>query len=303
MIRLLADIGGTHARFALAQDGHINSPVIFENAHFRSESELLEHVRREVLKDALVKTAKLAVAGPVSGKTVRLTNLNWNIQTETAAQMLGVQHVELVNDLAALALGIPQVPSGQLLTLAKGKPQSGPMAVIGVGTGIGTATLLDVNHRRQVTAAEGGHVSLPLVDKTLSLRLLSAIGELEPEAETLLSAAGLLRLFHAVDRKPSSAANSPEEVAALTRQGDPIACQAFDMYMQHHGLFARNLALSLGAIGGVYLAGAVLRDLADRMAGSDLIRHFTSGRQQDYLSNIPVTLIMDELVTFRGLAG
>ena len=305
MIRLLADIGGTHARFTLGQAGQFNTPVVYENSRFRNESELFARVRRDVVKDALVKTATLAVAGPVANNSVQLTNLNWNITAENAARTLGVQHVELINDLAALALGVPHVPSDMLLTLARGAHPAGPAAVIGVGTGIGTATLLDDAHGRKVFSAEGGHVSLPLVDETGSTLFLEAVGESEPEAETLLAASGLLRLFNTVARKnpEQTEARAPEEVVALLRQSDPTAIQAFEMYTGLLGLFARNLALSIGASGGVYLAGTVLRELAPQLAKSPLVRNFTSGRQQAYLLNIPLMLIMDELVTFRGLNG
>lgn len=305
MIRLLADIGGTHARFTLAQDGQFNTPSVYENRLFRTVAELFARVRQDVVKDAMVKTATLAVAGHVTGDAAQLTNRNWTVQCESAAQSLGIQHVELINDLAALARGVPQVPSDALLSLTDNAHPAGPIAVIGVGTGIGTATLLDIGHRRHVLAAEGGHVSLPLADATFSRLILDAVGEFELEAETLLSAPGLLRVYSAVARRRSTRvkARTPEDVTALVRQADPVAGEAFQVYTQLLGLFARNLALSVGATGGVYFAGAVLRELASHVAQSNLMVNFASGRQRRYLDAIPVILILDELVTFRGLAA
>jgi len=253
---LLADIGGTNSRFALAgADGRPERTMIIENDTVANLEGAIACYIDET--GARPSAAVLAVAAPLDGEEVVLTNRAWRFRPGELARRFGFAKLRLVNDFEAIAWALTR------LTAADARPlgptpaaRPGVKAVLGPGTGLGVAALVPVNGRWQVLASEGGHASFgpqSLEEMEIFAALLHECGSVS--AETILSGPGLPRLLRAVD--PGSQAETPEAVVANALKGDAAALATVQLFVQLLGRFAGGLALTFKAVGGVYIAGGV----------------------------------------------
>ncbi|MCC3750199.1 MAG: glucokinase [Halorhodospira halophila] len=290
---LLADIGGTHTRVAEAVPGEPPGPVTqYRNRDLAGPSEALQRHRTGHADEDWWVAA--AVAGPVAQGEVRLTNLGWQLEVGELACRTGAARAELVNDYQALARALPELdPAAHCTVLRSGTPASGgAMAVLGPGTGLGVSGLVPAVRGWGVIAGEGGHVTLAAADETEATLLGALRGELgHVSAEAVLSGPGLSRLhrvLHGVEA-------APEAITAADGEADPAARETIDRFLALLGGTAGNLALTLGARAGVFLAGGILPRLsASRLADSPLLERFLAkGRFRSYLEPVPVWRIDD----------
>ncbi|MCQ1548907.1 MAG: glucokinase, partial [Candidatus Accumulibacter phosphatis] len=286
---LVADIGGTRARFALLDESGAPDRVrILAVADFSGPAAAIQAYLTEVGGPAL-QAAAIALAGPVQDEVVRLTNGAWTFARADLMAELGLNRLLLLNDFTALALSLPQLAAADLHQVGGGVPvERAPKAVLGPGTGLGVSgVLFDRGHWLALTG-EGGHCSLAAADARESTILALARREFEHvSAERLLSGSGLpllYRLVAEVDGRRGEPLSTAEIVArAIT--GNDVQCRAvIDTFCAMLGSVAGNLALTLGAQGGVYVGGGIIPRLGDIFDRSPFRARFEAkGRFAAYL--------------------
>jgi glucokinase len=293
---LLADIGATNARFAMATPGGIGRDFVrLRTADYERSVDLLA-AATAALQAPPLTGACLAVAGPAAAGRIRMTNISLLFDAAEAGARLGCP-VTLVNDFAALARGLPRLES--LRQIGGQAPAHDVKAVLGPGTGLGMGGLLPLNGGWKVLGSEGGHADLapgsPLEVEILAL-LQATHGHVS--WETVLCGAGLVRLYEAVcalwgcEPEPLGA----EQISArgVTAE-DPVCHQTLEIFCALLGAAAGNLALTLCARGGVYLGGGILPRLVDFVEQSPLRRRFDErGQMSGMVRAIPLYVILDE---------
>jgi glucokinase len=259
---LLADIGGTNSRFALAAPG--GSPEAVAIMQNDTVPDLESAIARYLAETgARPRAAVLAIAGPVDGgEEVALTNRSWRFRRGELALRFGFAALRIVNDFEAIAWALLRLAPADARRLGhEGVPRDGVKVVLGPGTGLGVAALIPSAGRWHVLPTEGGHASFgPRAPAEFEVfaRLLREHGAVT--AETILSGPGLVRLMGAVD--PTTRHRAPESVVAAALAGEASAQAAAQLFVRLLGRFAGGLALTFMAVGGVYVAGGVASRLA-----------------------------------------
>lgn len=312
--QLVADIGGTNARFAAQPLGALEGgqQFFYSVAEHEDFIVLLGQLRSDIAAATGWSTAPqracLAVACPADRAEVSFTNSHWQFAVADASAALGCP-VEVINDFAAVAHGVTELGSDDLLQVGGGQPQAGKaIAVIGPGTGLGVSGLVPNRHGYAVIEGEGGHVSFaPTGPRQLALLgLLQARFGDRVSVERLLSGAGLVNIYSALavlDERPAVCTQAAEISAAALADSDPLASEAVALFCEILGSVAGDLALTLGATGGVYLAGGILPRVSELFADSDFRRCFEAkGRFADYLAAIPAYLVVRDQLGLLGAA-
>ncbi|MEM8812228.1 MAG: glucokinase [Pseudomonadota bacterium] len=304
---LVADIGGTNARFGLLAEPTADMRIL--GAVKTDEHESFQEAFHALPDSSAhsVSTILIALAAPVRSGPIPLTNCDWIVEPDAILGALNARHIACVNDFEALALALPGLGGSAIREIAPGtKKQGGAKIVLGPGTGLGVAGLVMTQAGWRPLPSEAGHIGFGPIGAE-ERRLWS---ELErenpwPTAETLVSGPGLLRLYRAYaviqgrDPRVSDAAG----LSDAARAGDDTAEAALDLFVTLLGRFARAMALTFIAEGGVFLAGGVTAALADRISGSRFRTAFRAGPvHRPFLERIPVALVTDPFPAFAGLA-
>ncbi|MFD0978417.1 glucokinase [Tropicimonas aquimaris] len=307
---LLADIGGTNTRVALARNGQVISGSVrhYPNAEFAS----LEPVLRHYLEETSTETpaaACLAMAGPVREGVGTLTNLDWTLDTATLAHATGAGTVTLLNDLQAQGHALGHLPSEALFSVIAGPPPriQATQLVIGVGTGFNAAPVFDTPAGRFVPPSESGHVSLPLRGET-DMRLARFLEQSHGFAavEDALSGRGLVALheFACIEAgTPEKAIPKGKQIMAAVAEGDPLARAAAGHFARLLGAVAGDLALTQLPFGGIFLIGGVARAMApylSEMGFTEALRE--KGRFSGFMEQFPVTVVSDDDAALTGMA-
>ncbi len=319
---LVADIGGTHARFGLIEGPAL---VITHAQRLRTEAYPRPIDAARAYLAGLPPTLKrpvhacLAVAAPLGGDEVRFINHPWQFSRQALQRELGLERLILLNDFEALALALPRLPAEGLRPHAPqpGQAQAaaapcGTLAVVGPGTGLGVAGLIQTAAGWQAIAGEGGHVTLAACDDFEMAVLAAARRELaHVSAERLLSGVGLPLLHRsvaAVSGRSIDVAMRTEAIVqrgtALERDGNDADCaRTLAVFCAMLGTVAGNVALTLGARGGLYIGGGIVPRMADVFFASSFRERFEAkGRYRDYMRAIPTALIIDPQVALTGAA-
>jgi glucokinase len=306
---LLADIGGTNARFALYSDHLISSVFHYRVVDFQRPTEAMKVFLDEVAPDTPIGTAVISVAGPVEKGEARLTNGPWRFSAAAIAAELGLNRVKLVNDFAALAHGVPYFEDDDLNRIGGGRPvPDAPAALIGPGTGLGVAGLVECDRMPLALTCEGGHVTMAPADLQESRVLDSLRMEFgHVSAERVLSGEGLCNLYRTLAKlagRPAPRRTTAEITERALAGGCAASEAALEMFCSMLGTVAGNLALTLGARRGVFLAGGIVPRFAERLAASPFRRRFEEkGRFKGYLAAIPTYVVMRPDPCFPGLAS
>ncbi len=307
---VVADIGATNIRFArLSPLGALGPIAKFPIVEFPDLTAALAHF---VNKDGGPRPVRigLAVAGPVFGDEVKLTNAQWQFSIRHLKKHLNLEQLEVVNDLEALARVLPYlepedaVPIG---TEAGNRSARAPMAVLCPGTGMGIAGLKPVDRGWQPIASEGGHTSLsPLTDRELAAWQVLRERYGRVSVERVLSGSGIVELHIALASLEGQVppALKPEEVVRLALNGEsPLAVDTVEMFCAWLGHVAGDVALMYLARGGVYLAGDILLSILEILKHSQFRDRFENkGRVTGVVAQIPTFLITNKSPVLLGCA-
>jgi glucokinase len=304
---LLADIGGTNARFAVLAGGTIGRITHLAASNYGSFGEALNTYLGGLPEAGRIRAAILAVAGTVRDGRCTLTNNRWVIDAAELRAAYQFSTVRLVNDFEAVAWSLPRLSRDKLLQLGGGQPVAGtPLAALGPGTGLGMAVSIPHAAGHLVLSSEGGHSTMA----GTSSREDAVIGYLRQRfghvsAERVLSGHGLENLYEALaalDHLTLPKRGAAEITRAAVEDTCSTSRAAVDMFCAMLGMVAGNLALTLGAKGGIFVAGGILHHLSGYFASSAFRAQFEQkGRFRNYLETIPTYFILDEDAAFVGL--
>jgi glucokinase len=308
--RLLGDIGGTNARWAWQGSAH--GAVEHIAVVPCGESVSLVDSARAYLQARNLPTphsAGIGIATAVTGDVVRMTNHSWSFSIKELTAQLGLQRCLVINDFTALALSLPALEAGDLRAIGGGQavPQA-PLALLGPGTGLGVSGVVRAaDGRAMALSGEGGHATLAAADDheaAVLACLRQRFGHVS--AERVLSGPGLVNLYEAVVQVAGVQASTltPADVtAAAMARADVHAVNAVRLFASFLGNMAGNLALTLGARGGVYVGGGIVPRLGDRFDAALFRRRFEEkGRFAEYLSQVPTWVITAATPALVGVA-
>lgn len=308
-MRIIAgDIGGTKTLLQLVDVSGGGRVVTFERryesgAYTTFDALLAEFV---ALGGGTANAACFAVAGPVIGGRAEVTNLRWTMEADELQAAFSIPRVALINDFYAVALGVPLLQPGDLLSLNAGaRVPFAPIAILGAGTGLGEANLFYDGGRWIVIPSEGGHADFAPQDEEQSRLFLALLAKYGHASwERVLSGRGLVNIHNfltGTDRDYDE--RIPMELAGLADRGDAAAVHAFEIFVDIYGAEAGNMALRSLARGGIFLAGGIAGKNVSRFNDGRFARAFVrKGRFKPLLAEIPVDLITNAKVGLLGAA-
>lgn len=310
---LVADIGGTNARFALVEhtaEGRLRFEqirILDAKAYPTFQAALSAYL--DGIEGPLPHAMCVALAGPVIGDQVRMTNLDWSFSCRDITQTFGVEHFIAINDFAAVAAACARLEPEHLVTVKPGTSNpNANRAVFGPGTGLGVANLVHHRGRWLANPSEGGHVNLAptnAFEADVIKAAMSLHGHVS--AETMISGPGFVHLYQAICqvRGAQPEALKPADVTERALAGsDPLCLETMHTFCALAGSFAGNLALTYGAQGGVFIAGGVLPRFAEFLKTSAFSQRFQEkGIMSHYVEPIPVHLIVHKETAFLGAAA
>lgn len=297
--RLVGDVGGTNARFAL-----VLAPDC-DLSHERTLAAADYHTIDAAIEAYLIATnaprprwAAIGIATPITGDHIQMTNHHWSFSANALKTTLGLERLDMLNDFATLAMAVPMLPAAHLEQIGGSTPVAeAPIAVIGAGTGLGVAGLIPTHRGYTPLAAEGGHSTLAATndhEAKLIATVRSDLGD-HVSAERFVSGPGLSLLYTTLarlnDQHPEPLGAS--QITELGLAGDCALChETLEIFCAMLGTVASDVALTLGARGGVYIGGGIIPRLGDYFHRSPFRARFEAkGRFSAYLNAIPVYVI------------
>lgn len=308
------DIGGTNARFAVAEVTggkvvRLGEPVTLATEHFTSLETAWAAFAEEHGRP-LPRAAGIAIASPIRGDTIKLTNNPWVIHRPLLAERLGLDRHLLVNDFGAVAHAVGHAGTEHFQHLCGPDlplPEHGAITVCGPGTGLGVAQLIRFGERYHVQETEGGHMDFAPLDR-LEDEILRHLRDVftRVSVERIASGPGLVALYEAMARIEGRTVAARDDVALwgeALEGSDPLATAALDRFFLSLGAIAGDLALAHGAK-GVVIAGGLGYRLRERFAGSGFAGRFVAkGRFQQLMAAVPVKLIVHPQPGLFGAAA
>ena len=303
-----ADIGGTHARFALAEIAQGARPTIGEMKRYRTrEYAGIEAAWAQFERDCgpLPRAAAIAVAAPIEGDTLTFMNSDWRIDRHGLAAALGLDRLTLLNDFGAVAHAVSIMAPGDLaeVTGTGALPERGITSVIGPGTGLGVA-ILDRRNGVNVIETEAAHIGFCPLDEEEE-QIARALAERYERAsvERVVSGPGLIDIHRALGGEgPWDATNAGTLWDAAIEGRDPLAVRALDLLVRAFGAAAGDIALAHGAM-GVAITGGLANRILPWLRGPDFAARFTAkGRYRQRMARTPVRLLIYEEPGLLGAA-
>jgi len=316
-LSILADIGGTNTRVALADGATLRQHSLrkFSNAEYKAAGKDISQILQDYLEDAqtAVDGVCVAAAGPVQDGVATMTNLDWAMDVPKLAAATGAGRVAILNDLQAQGQALGHIPAKNLRPVIAGPVRAGAaMLVVGLGTGVNAAPVHPTGAGRIVPPSECGHVNMPVrSEEELALlrfveALLAARGEV-PHAgvEEVLAGRGLANLYaFAAEARGLTARLTSAEVLAALSGDDPAAAHAADLYTRILGQFLADLALTHLPYGGIFLIGGMARAMTPHFATYGLAAVFREERRVDLLqTEFSVTVVEDDFAALTGCAA
>lgn len=306
---LIADIGGTNVRLTVLPEAYSplrNFPTVETSAYpdFVSAAEATVLDTTAIMPRSLL----IALAGPITGPHVKLTNADWEVDPVELCRALNLDSVITFNDFEALSLSLPYLRDDQLIKVGGGEAQArAPRIVLGPGTGLGVAALFYSDQCYSPLAGEGGHISIG----PESARDFAVWPNLERfhgriSAEALLSGDGLARLYRGVARTDGREpwVKTGADVTKALGDGDPVAQEAVDLFLTYLGRVAGDLALVTLAKGGVYIGGGIVPRLIDRVGASGFRAAFEAKAPHvKIMQDIPTFVITEPRPAVHGMAS
>lgn len=310
---LIADVGATNARFAVVSpERGLQRPRVLACEDYPTIRDAIA----AYLKDELpltdvrrLEAAALAIAGPVTGDQVALTNHPWSFSIDELRGNLGISELHVVNDFVAVAVAIPHLDPDERSQIGDGEPLSdAPIGVLGPGSGLGVGGLAPTATGWLPLPGEGGHATMAAVNGRESAvldRLRARYDHVS--AERVLSGPGLVDLYTTlaeIDGVPAVAYTAAQITDPAVGESNSQCREAVETFCAMLGTVAGNLALTLGARGGVYVAGGIVPKLGPRFATSGFRERFEAkGRLRPYLARIPTYVVTHPFPAFLGLTA
>jgi glucokinase len=318
---LAGDIGGTKTNLGVFQVARGKMVALREATFSSREHAGLEQILRKFLgtdfPSPQPSAAAFAIAGPVIDNAVRTTNLPWHVEGRRLSEAINCPRIRLLNDLEGTAIGALHLSESEIRTLQTGVDRPGHRAVIAAGTGLGQAFLFWDGERHVAAATEGGHVDFgPRDDLETELLhfLIAKFGHVS--YERIVSGPGLFNIFdflsqakgRPVEARVRDRMKSEVPEVVIGEEGvaeSSIICRdAVEMFLSLYGAQAGNLALTVMAIGGVYVGGGVITKLLPRVTPENFLRSFVKkGRYERLLTDIPVRVILNPKAALIGAAN
>ncbi len=306
---LIADIGATNARFALAGRDGISETLVLRCADYPGIVDAARAYYAQMNIDpAGIKAGAFDVAGPVIGDWFELTNHNWSFSIEDTRKALGFADLRVMNDFEAVALAIPSLEDKDIIKIGGGaKKPAKNIAVIGPGTGLGVAGLFWDGKDYITSPCEGGHVSIPVRTEREFAVVQNLLSEKysHVSAERVCSGKGIVNIYDAlrrIDGRTDLPDRDAKDISDAAMKGCALCAETLDLFIGFLGVVAGNLALTLDALGGVYIAGGIPVKLGDYFLQSDFRKRFEAkGRYEVYMKEIPTYLITHPFIAFVGL--
>jgi glucokinase len=292
---LIGDIGGTNARFALIEDAEADVrhlPV----AHTHDHKTFEDAIENVVFTDGAVRprSAILAVAAPISGDLIDLTNSDWNVEPKKIIGRFGIDDVIVLNDFEAQSLALTVLKDDDLDPIGDGKRlENKPKVVVGPGTGLGAGALVHGRNIWLPIPGEGGHIDLaPVSERDFAIwpNLEKFNGRVT--GETLLCGGGIVRLYRGICATDGAAAvySDPADITGAAMSGEnPQAAETVALFTGYLGQLAGNLALIFMARGGVYLGGGIATKIAPALKSGAF--------RQAFINKAPHQKILEEIAT------
>ena len=306
---LIADIGGTNARFGLMTDA-LSALKQFPVVKTNDFADLMHAMQETALNHTAIqpRAAILAVAGPVRGDVISLTNSSWIVEPKRLIEEFGFEIVVVLNDFEALALSLPSMADADLEPIGDGlHNQHGTKLVVGPGTGLGAAALVSARDSWVPLPGEGGHINFgPVTDLDFDIWRVMEPTNGRITAETFLSGPGIMRLYKALSvlgQKQPSFSRAADVTRAALDNSDTIARETLDLFCSYLGRFAGDMAMFTMAKGGVYLAGGIAPRIAPLLKTSTFRAAFDAkAPHDDLLGKIPTSIVTHPNPALHGLA-
>lgn len=311
---IVADIGGTNARFALAT-GKLGEQFVIERIvvlkgkdYAQFEDAFAAYI--DTLDGVEVQAACVAIAGPIDGDQVSMTNLSWSFSQEAVRKRFGLKAFAAINDYTAVAVATSRLQENDLLNIVPGtRRPTANKAALGPGTGLGVGGLAYVSANQWLAIpSEGGHVTMGPATEFEAQVISAAIKKHGyVSAETCISGPGLVNLYQAVadvNGKPSEVFEPKDVTAHALNNTDELCREALSVFCALLGTVSSNLALTYGAKGGVYITGGIIPRLVDFLKASEFEARFRNkGVMSHYVEDIPVDLVTFEETAYLGAAA
>lgn len=300
---LIGDIGGTNARFALADPdgpGFTNELTLACDDYETAEDGIADYLERR--GSASPEVICLAAAGPVVDDCVRFTNNHWVIDARLISEKFASSRVQLLNDFESIAYSIPMLSENDVATIGLVSPEPGrkrdsTLGVLGPGTGLGAGGLLVRGNDIYPVVGEGSHAGFA-PETPMQFKVLMQLRQRyeRVSSERLISGPGLENIYWALCRihgEPAADINAAEIFARVLAKEDAIAAEAVELFFEALGQVAGNLALVLGAFDGIYLAGGIVKRYPDLLKNSGFRSGFENkGRHRSLMEKVPTLLIL-----------
>lgn len=315
---LAGDIGGTKSRLGLFGIAGDTLQLQFEKTYLSKNYNGLERILKDFLNgEEKIDSACFGVAGPVTSRIVRMTNLPWRIHLDSLPKKLSTQKVEVINDLVANAYGITMLRNEDFHTLNTGEKREGNAALISAGTGLGEAILFWNGNQHAPSPSEGGHVDFA-PRNSLEFELFQYLTHRFDHVsyERILSGRGLFYVYQFL-RETRRYGKEPEWLSRKIKEKDPaeviskmakqkrnrLCVMALDMFVSIYGSAAGNLALQVMAMGGIYIGGGIAPKIIWKLRDGTFMKSFKEkGRYSNMMGTIPVKVIINERTALMGAA-
>jgi glucokinase len=306
---LVADVGGTNIRIAVATPGGLQDPVAWRCADFETIGAALKSYLDGSSMRPVPKRAAIAVACPTEDDWIDITNQDWSFSIEQLRQDLELEELRVINDFTALAASIPRLEPQDTLIIKSGEAlENAAIAVVGPGTGLGVSGLIRSESGWIPLSAEGGHATLVATNE----REWAVIEILTQEFgrvsnERVLSGPGLVNLYQAlckIEGTRTADLTPALIVTGATENPESVEAKTVRMFSGWLGTAAGDLVLSLGARGGVYIGGGVVPKMLQVFDKQYFVERFLDkGRLRSYVEPVPVLLLLNTEIALVGAAA
>jgi glucokinase len=307
---LVGDIGATHARFGLVSpDGTLLHSRTLADEDYRAIDDAIAAFLAERGALPMPCQGAIAIASPITGDRVAMTNHPWSFSILALKARFGFDRLEVINDFTALALALPRLTPQDRLMVGGGAAVTGaPIGVLGPGSGLGVSGLVASGSGWIALTGEGGHATMaPATDRESAVLDHMRRHFDHVSAERALSGPGLVNLYNTLaelDGVPAQGFTAAQITDLAIRAADPLCVETTRMFCAMLGTMAGNLALTLGARGGVYIGGGIVPRLGQTFLQSPFRQSFEAkGRFEAYLAAIPTFVVTHPLPAFLGCAA